>query len=201
MEVIRKLYLDSDFDYYGIYLPDIDKVVYPSIKFKGAKIASEIRVSSTPFYWWEDFTGFTDKAEKRSISKLGFTTRKCIDSSDYELVEIPKKESLQDMLLKNSIAKIAEQYKISQYVVSGWVEKYNLSNQKNKKKTHNQNKKIKPNYPNKEELEKLLWEVPTTILAKRFGVSDVALAKLCKRIGIDKPPRGYWAKKAAENKV
>lgn len=194
----KKTYLDTDFDYYGIYLPDIDKVVYPSVKFKGAKIASEIRVSSTPFYWWEDFTEFTDKAEKRSIDRLGYTTRKCIDSSDFELVEIPKKEELRLMLLKNSIAKIAEQHRISGHVVSGWVQRYDLGTIKSKKNHINSPKRVKPKYPDKQELEKMIWETPTTILAKKLGVSDVALAKLCKRVGVQKPPRGYWAKKAAE---
>jgi hypothetical protein len=49
--------------------------------------------------------------------------------------------------------------------------------------------------PSKEELEKLIWEIPTSQLALRFGVSDVAIAKWCKSYGITKPQRGYWAKK------
>ena len=48
--------------------------------------------------------------------------------------------------------------------------------------------------PTKEELEKLVWETPTTELAQRYGISDVALSKWCKKYGISKPPRGYWAK-------
>lgn len=48
-------------------------------------------------------------------------------------------------------------------------------------------------WPTKEELKKLVWEVPTSQLAERFGVSDVAVAKWCKKYGIEKPPRGYWA--------
>jgi hypothetical protein len=38
-------------------------------------------------------------------------------------------------------------------------------------------------------------------LAKEFGVSDVALAKRCRRMGIPLPGRGYWAKKAAGKRV
>jgi hypothetical protein len=45
-----------------------------------------------------------------------------------------------------------------------------------------------------EELEKLVWEMPTTEVAKLFGVSDKAVEKRCKKYGIRKPPRGYWAK-------
>jgi hypothetical protein len=34
-------------------------------------------------------------------------------------------------------------------------------------------------------------------VAKRYGVSDVAIAKACALLAIPKPPRGYWAKKTA----
>jgi len=49
--------------------------------------------------------------------------------------------------------------------------------------------------PSKEELEKLVWIKPTTRIASYFGVSDKAVEKWCKAYGIEKPPRGYWAKK------
>ena len=52
--------------------------------------------------------------------------------------------------------------------------------------------------PSKEELEKLLWEKPTIKLAEQFGVSDKAIEKWAKFYGIEKPPRGYWAKKYAK---
>jgi hypothetical protein len=48
--------------------------------------------------------------------------------------------------------------------------------------------------PSKEELEQLVWEAPTSQLAKQFGVTDTAIAKWCRAYGITKPPRGYWAK-------
>lgn len=44
----------------------------------------------------------------------------------------------------------------------------------------------------KEELEKLVWEIPTTKIAKQFGVSDAAIAKRCKKFGIKKPGRNHW---------
>ncbi len=49
-------------------------------------------------------------------------------------------------------------------------------------------------WPSQEEMKKLVWEIPSQKLAKKFGASDVALAKFCKRNGIEKPPRGYWSK-------
>lgn len=47
----------------------------------------------------------------------------------------------------------------------------------------------------KEELEKLVWEHPTTTIAKIYNVSDNAIGKRCKLFGIVKPGPGYWAKK------
>lgn len=46
----------------------------------------------------------------------------------------------------------------------------------------------------KEDLEIMVWSLPTTQVAKILGVSDVAVAKRCKALGITKPPRGFWAK-------
>lgn len=49
------------------------------------------------------------------------------------------------------------------------------------------------------ELKGLVWEMPTTQVAKIFGVSDSAIGKRCKELGVEKPPRGYWAKVRAGN--
>lgn len=48
--------------------------------------------------------------------------------------------------------------------------------------------------PSKEKLQRLVWKYPTTKIAERLGVSDSAVGKWCRQYGIDKPPRGYWAK-------
>lgn len=40
----------------------------------------------------------------------------------------------------------------------------------------------------------MIWEKPTTHIAKDFGVSGKAIEKWCKTYGISKPPRGYWNK-------
>jgi predicted RNA-binding Zn-ribbon protein involved in translation (DUF1610 family) len=50
----------------------------------------------------------------------------------------------------------------------------------------------------RDELETYVWQMPTTEVARQFGVSDKAIEKRCKLLGVNKPPRGYWAKLAAE---
>jgi hypothetical protein len=49
----------------------------------------------------------------------------------------------------------------------------------------------------REELYQKVWSVPASRLAAEFGISDVALNKTCKRMGIPRPQRGYWARLAA----
>jgi len=44
------------------------------------------------------------------------------------------------------------------------------------------------------ELYRLVWEQPMLQLAKTYGLSDVGLAKICRKHDIPRPPRGYWAK-------
>lgn len=47
---------------------------------------------------------------------------------------------------------------------------------------------------NRKDLYDKVWETPLTRLAQTIGVSDVALAKSCRRADIPLPGRGYWAK-------
>src|SRR3984885_7224056 len=46
----------------------------------------------------------------------------------------------------------------------------------------------------REDLYELAWSKPISELSKDFGISDVALAKRCRRLGIPLPGRGYWAR-------
>lgn len=51
------------------------------------------------------------------------------------------------------------------------------------------------------ELYEKVWAVPMTRLAKELGVSDVGIAKACRRNAVPTPPRGYWAKLDAGKQV
>jgi hypothetical protein len=51
--------------------------------------------------------------------------------------------------------------------------------------------------PTREELYELVWSDPVSKVAAKLGLSDVGLAKRCRREDIPVPPRGYWAKIAA----
>jgi hypothetical protein len=47
----------------------------------------------------------------------------------------------------------------------------------------------------------LVWSNPMTKVAEEFGISDVALKKICAKHSIPTPPRGYWARKEAGQRV
>lgn len=47
------------------------------------------------------------------------------------------------------------------------------------------------------ELYDLIWSISVSKAASELGISDVALAKRCRREEVPLPPRGYWARRAA----
>lgn len=51
------------------------------------------------------------------------------------------------------------------------------------------------------ELYEAVWSKSCQKLAAELGISDVALAKTCRRMGIPRPSLGYWARVAAGEKV
>ena len=57
---------------------------------------------------------------------------------------------------------------------------------------HNSNVRF---YITADELRWLVWSMPSTKVANLLGVSDTAIKKRCRKLGIDKPPRGYWSAK------
>lgn len=44
------------------------------------------------------------------------------------------------------------------------------------------------------ELYRQVWTTPMRVLASKYNLSDVGLAKVCKKYAIPRPPVGYWAK-------
>jgi hypothetical protein len=54
----------------------------------------------------------------------------------------------------------------------------------------------------RQELYEQVWATPTVRLAKQYGISDVAIAKICRwHRMIPKPPLGYWARVQHGQKV
>jgi hypothetical protein len=61
--------------------------------------------------------------------------------------------------------------------------------------------KRRAHYLKREDLHKLVWTAPVSEIASRMGISDVGLAKACRRADIPLPGRGCWAKVSAGRNV
>lgn len=53
----------------------------------------------------------------------------------------------------------------------------------------------------RESLYEEVWSTPLVKLAKKYGISDVGLKKICRKLSIPTPGLGYWAKKEAGQRV
>ena len=53
----------------------------------------------------------------------------------------------------------------------------------------------------REKLYEEVWTTPMSRLAPQYGLSDVGLAKVCKRLKVPRPPQGYWVKKQYGKKL
>ncbi|MEG6512511.1 hypothetical protein V6C32_11365 [Desulforamulus ruminis] len=58
----------------------------------------------------------------------------------------------------------------------------------------------KHNIYNREKLYEEVWANPVVDVAVQYGVSDVAIHKICKSLNVPVPPRGYWSKIRAGEK-
>lgn len=51
------------------------------------------------------------------------------------------------------------------------------------------------------QMHALVWERPVRTIAEELGLSDVGLKKICKRHAVPTPPRGYWARVQAGQRL
>jgi hypothetical protein len=47
---------------------------------------------------------------------------------------------------------------------------------------------------NRNELYAQVWSEPVSRLAPKYGISDVGLKKICRKLNVPTPPLGYWTK-------
>jgi len=123
-----KYYKDGDFDYYAAYIADKDVMCYPSIKFKGCTLATEIPNSPTPFYWYEDFLDLTDNANKKTYKDFGVKiTRPSKHSSKNRKVERPSKKELNNLIWKHPITYLGKLFGVSDVAIHKWIKIYGLN--------------------------------------------------------------------------
>ena len=126
-------YASDDFDYYGLYLPEVDRVIYPSIKFGGCTIRCIVPNAATPFYWYEDFIDFTDQADKKTFRDFGkvihvppSTAYRYVPRPATRKVERPSKDILEKLMWEKPVTQIASDFGVSDKAVGKWAKTYGL---------------------------------------------------------------------------
>lgn len=125
-----------------------------------------------------------------SIEELKNNSFKTFDWKPYYRTQRVQKITARKILTaaaKDSVEKISRNFGIKKEIVEKII--------KEKKKYIKKGRSLKFEV-SKEDLEKLVNEKPMTEIGKMFGVSDNAVKKRCKKLGIElKPMLGYWTKK------
>jgi hypothetical protein len=60
---------------------------------------------------------------------------------------------------------------------------------------------LSSNYWNRVELYNQVWNQPLVKLARKYGISDVRIGKVCRKLKVPHPGRGYWAKRTVGQAV
>jgi hypothetical protein len=110
---------------------------------------------------------------------------------------VPKIKIKKEKIIKEKVIKI-KPIKVVKPKVEKLVSYCSCGLIKQAKSTECKNCKYPIRKPSKEELEKIIWELPSTQLSKIYKVSDTAIKKWCRSYNINKPNRGYWQKERSK---
>jgi hypothetical protein len=130
----KSKYNKNDFDYFGIYLPDLNQIIYPNISFMVKTIRTTLPTSFTSFYWYENFLEFTDDANKKKLIDFGITTTYKKTKANYSQpkysqrkVTRPSKEELQKLLWEKPTIQLAKDFGVSDKAITKWAKSYNIN--------------------------------------------------------------------------
>ena len=107
-------------------------------------------------------------------------------NKDFELKEPSKK--------KDTVRRIEPKDRKSKTAICPECGKYKSDHAKRCQECSYKDKESKI-MPEKSILQELIWQIPSTKIAKMYDVSDKCVEKWCIKYLIEKPPRGYWTKR------
>ncbi len=62
-------------------------------------------------------------------------------------------------------------------------------------------KRKQPTTISREDLYRQMWQTPASRLCEQYGITGRGLKKICERLNVPSPPRGYWARLAAGQRI
>ncbi len=138
-------YNENDFDYYALYNPESEIIIYPSIKFAGKTIRFKETKNKSPSYWYEDFLQLTDTAEKRIFRKNKPSSsahkaackryREKVKNKDINSykpkphtrkVIRPSKDELEKLIWSKPTSTIAKEFGVSDNAIAKWCKNYDI---------------------------------------------------------------------------
>jgi hypothetical protein len=123
----KNYYNEDDFDYYAVYLSEIDTCIYPSLQYGGATIRYDKCNSATPFYWYEDFLEFTDDASKKNYRDMGWTIDVLVSENilnrtmKRRKVERPPLEEIIKLVEEKGYSETGRMFGVSDNAVRKWI--------------------------------------------------------------------------------
>jgi hypothetical protein len=149
------------------------------------------------------------------VNELRRTLFQCDPTVTVELIRILKKhescsdESIQDLL---SSLRMRQHLGSQGSKLAKWFKKKDIRNGNNNRASISfslrakNSESVSPSFAlmrrySRETLHDEVWAQPMQKLSKKYGISDVGLAKVCRKLGVPLPGLGYWAKKAAGKAV
>jgi len=107
----------------------------------------------------------------------------------------PTASELRHLLSNHPQTEVAKIYNVSDKSVEKWCKQMGIATSPRgfwAKYAHMKS------LPDRRELQKLTWQMPSTELAEHYNVGENLVRRWWKELGIKKPPPGYWHR--AENR-
>lgn len=145
--------------------------------------------------------------ERRDMNSVRRTLLECTPSVSIELLKILvaqnacSVETVKDLFSSEAFRKhlAAEQWQLSRLKLKE-IAAGPVSARKARTPAFSASRELLAKY-DRDKLYRQVWERPMQTVAKEYRISDVALAKTCRKLAIPVPGRGYWAKRAAGTRV
>lgn len=122
-------YKKDDFDYYGIYLPTVQKCIYLPFEMGGKKITTKVPRNCTPFWWYEDFikTNFDDSLpNKKTCYDFNVEPASAAKRHLESLAKRPEKDVLEKVLLEKKLVDLAKEYQVDTRTIHKWAKHYGI---------------------------------------------------------------------------
>jgi hypothetical protein len=127
-QINSRPYKDGDFDFYAVYLPFIDTVVYPSLSFAGCWLRAVRPTSPCSYWWYEDFLDFTTVAKKHTLAGKGVRKSRGKSHEDKPVVSMvvepgsrPSRAQLEKLVWEIPATEIAALYGVTHSAVGKWI--------------------------------------------------------------------------------